>query len=83
MLRSLPWQQNSDDFVFDNELLAQALVAGFRVGEISVPTKYFADASSINFPRSVRYGFGVLGISALGFLARFKIYRHALFRMPD
>lgn len=83
LLRSLPWQQNSDDFVFDNELLVQAIVAGFHVGEISVPTKYFADASSINFPRSVRYGFGVLGTSVLGFLARLGIYRHVLFCKPD
>lgn len=83
LLRSLRWQQNSDDFIFDNELLAQAIVAGFRVGEISVPTKYFADASSINFPRSVRYGFGVLGTSVLGFFARIGIYRHALFRKLD
>jgi glycosyltransferase involved in cell wall biosynthesis len=83
LLQSLPWQQNSDDFVFDNELLAQALLAGFRVGEISVPTKYFADASSINFRLSVRYGFAVLGTSVLGFLARFGIYRHVLFRKLD
>ncbi|CAH1088805.1 glycosyltransferase family 2 protein [Candidatus Nitrotoga sp. 1052] len=83
LLQSLPWQQNSDDFVFDNELLAQAIVNNFAVGEISVPTKYFAEASSINFSRSVRYGFGVLGTSALGFLARFGIYRHVLFRKPD
>ena len=80
LLLSLSWQQNSDDFVFDNELLAQAIVNGFNVGEISVPTKYFAEASSINFPRSVRYGFGVLGTSLLGLLARLGIYRHKLFR---
>ena len=82
LLRSLPWQGNSDDFVFDNQLLAQALIGGFAVGEISVPAKYFADASSIDFPRSVRYGLGVLGTSVLGFLARAGIHRHALFRKP-
>jgi len=80
LLTSLPWQDNSDDFVFDNEMLAQALIGGFPVGEISVPAKYFAEASSINFPRSVRYGLGVLGTSVLGFLARSGIYRHTLFR---
>lgn len=83
LLQSLPWQHNSDDFVFDNELLAQAIINGFAVGEISVPTKYFADASSINFPHSVRYGFGVLGTSILGFLARTGVYRHVLFRKLD
>ncbi|MEO8132968.1 MAG: glycosyltransferase family 2 protein [Betaproteobacteria bacterium] len=83
LLQSLPWQGNSEDFVFDNEMLAQALIGGFAVGEISVPAKYFAEASSINFPRSVKYGFGVLGTSVLGFLARSGIYRHALFRKPE
>ena len=79
LLERLPWQGNSDDFVFDNEFLAQAIVAGFRVGEVSVPTRYFAGASSINFPRSVRYGFGVMGTSILGCLARAGVYRHRLF----
>ena len=70
LLEALPWAENSDDFVFDNELLAQAIVAGHRVGEISVPTRYFPEASSIGFLRSVRYGIGVLGVSAQGALAR-------------
>lgn len=83
LLLALPWKQNSDDFVFDNEFLAQAIVNGLSVGEISVPTKYFDEASSINFPRSMRYGFGVLGTSLLGFLARLGIYRHRLFRKPS
>jgi len=60
VLESLPLQCNSDDFVFDNEMLAQAMYQGFRIGEISCPTKYFDEASSINFRRSVTYGFGVL-----------------------
>jgi hypothetical protein len=51
----------SDDFVFDNQMVAQAVYFGFRIGEISCPTKYFKEASSINFQRSVTYGFGVLG----------------------
>ncbi|NUN94434.1 MAG: glycosyltransferase family 2 protein [Verrucomicrobiae bacterium] len=59
-LESLPLSENSDDFVFDNQMLCQAIAAGFRVGEISCPTRYFAEASSINFRRSVTYGFGVL-----------------------
>jgi hypothetical protein len=60
VLETLPFQQNSDDFLFDNEMLAQAIYFGFRIGEISCPTKYFAEASSINFRRSVVYGLGVL-----------------------
>ena len=60
VLESLPLEANSDDFVFDNQMLAQAVFFGFRIGEISCPTRYFAEASSINFSRSVKYGFGVL-----------------------
>ena len=79
LLASIPWQNNSDDFVFDNQFLAQVILAKYRLGEISVPTRYFAEASSINFPRSVRYGLGVLGVSILGLLARTGWYRHRLF----
>ena len=82
LLDAVPWQRNSDDFVFDNEILAQAIVGGFRIGEISVPTRYFAQASSINFPRSVRYGFGVVGTAILASLARVGLYRHRLFGAP-
>lgn len=64
VLETLPLNENSDDFVFDNEMLAQAVYFGFRIGEISCPTRYFEDASSINFRRSVKYGFGVLATSA-------------------
>jgi len=63
VLETLPLEENSDDFVFDNQMLAQVLVFGFQIGEISCPTRYFAEASSINFRRSVRYGFGVLKTS--------------------
>jgi glycosyltransferase involved in cell wall biosynthesis len=63
VLETLPLEENSDDFVFDNEMLAQAVYFGFNIGEISCPTKYFKDASSINFSRSVKYGFGVLSTS--------------------
>ncbi len=61
LLETVPFERNSDDFVFDNELIAQAFHFGFRVGEISCPTRYFAEASSIGFGRSVTYGLGVLG----------------------
>ena len=60
LLETVPFDANSDDFVFDNQLIVQALHFGFRVGEISCPTRYFPEASSINFKRSVIYGLGVL-----------------------
>ena len=63
LLETLPLEANSDDFVFDNELIAQTLHFGFPVGEISCPTRYFAEASSIGFLRSCRYGFGVLRVA--------------------
>ncbi|MGA7243680.1 MAG: glycosyltransferase family 2 protein [Terracidiphilus sp.] len=63
LLETLPLLENSDDFVFDNQMIAQAVMFGFRIGEISCPTKYFQEASSINFKRSVEYGLGVLGTS--------------------
>ncbi|MCE9603960.1 MAG: glycosyltransferase family 2 protein [Planctomycetia bacterium] len=65
VLTELPLNENSDDFVFDNEMLAQAIYFGFRIGEVTCPTKYFEDASSINFRRSVVYGLGVLRTSLL------------------
>jgi glycosyltransferase involved in cell wall biosynthesis len=82
LLDGLPWRDNSDDFVFDNQILAQCIVKGVRIGEVSVPTRYFAEASSINFARSVRYGFGVLSTTLLALLARTGVYRHRLFRDP-
>lgn len=63
VLETLPLDANSDDFVFDNQMLAQIVHYGFRVGEISTPTRYLPEASSINFSRSVKYGFGVLATS--------------------
>jgi glycosyltransferase involved in cell wall biosynthesis len=60
LLQKLPLLENSDDFVFDNQMIAQAVMFGFSIGEISCPTKYFKEASSINFKRSVKYGLGVL-----------------------
>jgi glycosyltransferase involved in cell wall biosynthesis len=63
VLESLPIEENSDDFLFDNEMLAQAIYFNYRVGEISCPTKYFAEASSISFKRSLKYGLGVLWTS--------------------
>ena len=79
VLEALDLEANSDDFVFDNEMLVQAHVAGFSIGEISVPTKYFEEASSISFKRSVIYGLGVLRCSVEGFLARTGVIKHPRF----
>jgi glycosyltransferase involved in cell wall biosynthesis len=79
VIRRLPLLANSDDFVFDNQMLTQAVAFGFRVGEISCPTKYFAEASSINFRRSVSYGLGVLATSVLYRLWKWGIVRSRLF----
>ena len=68
LLQTLPLLENSDDFVFDNQMIAQSIMFGFRIGEISCPTKYFKEASSIGFKRSVKYGIGVLKTTA-GFVA--------------
>jgi hypothetical protein len=79
VLETLPLLENSDDFVFDNEMLTQCVYFGFRIGEVSCPTKYFAEASSINFGRSVRYGLGVLGTTAKFFLQRRRLGRFRIF----
>jgi len=75
LLEQVRWRENSDDFVFDNQILAQVILGGWRVGEISVPTKYFDEASSINFRRSVTYGLGVLRVSLGGLLWRLGLWR--------
>jgi glycosyltransferase involved in cell wall biosynthesis len=79
LLQSLPLDANDDDFVFDNEMLAQIIFFGHRIGEISCPTKYFEDASSINFRRSIKYGFGVLATSLKFRLERMGIKKFRLF----
>lgn len=79
VLETLPLEENSDDFVFDNEMLAQAVYFGFRIGEISCPTKYFEDASSINFRRSVQYGLGVLSTSGKYLLQKTGIGHFRIF----
>jgi len=79
LLQQLPLENNSDDFVFDNQMLAQIIWYGNTIAEISCPTKYFAEASSINFSRSVKYGFGCL-LTALKFrLAKMRIIKTQLF----
>ncbi len=80
VLETLPFDQNSDDFVFDNQILAQAIWFGFAVGEISCPARYFEEASSIDFRRSVQYGFGVLATALEFRLARWRLLETA--RLP-
>lgn len=70
VLKKIKYHKNSDDFIFDNQILAQIFFAGFEIGEITCPTKYFDEASSINFPRSVKYGFGVINTSFKYFFSR-------------
>lgn len=79
VLTSINFQGNSDNFIFDNQFLAQILYAGFRVGEITCPTRYADDSSSISFRNSVRYGLGVLGVSLELFLQRTGLKESPLF----
>ncbi|ANA39819.1 MULTISPECIES: glycosyltransferase family 2 protein [Geobacter] len=79
VLEQLPLDANGDDFVFDNQMLAQIIWHGYRIGELSCPTKYFEDASSINFRRSVIYGLGVLGTALEFRLARMGLIRSERF----
>lgn len=72
--------KNSEDFVFDNQMLAQIFYAGFEIGEVTCPTKYFKEASSINFSRSVTYGLGVLKVSFLYRFAKLGIYKSRIFK---
>ena len=82
LLMSIPFDANSDDFVFDNQLLAQCICLGARMGEVSCPTHYFPEASSINFRRSTIYGFGVLKTTADCLAARLGLYRKPIFDFP-
>ena len=79
VLESLPLNENSDDFVFDNQMLAQACFFGFTIGEVSCPALYFEDASSISFSRSMKYGLGVLMVSLQFRLARWNLFRNRIF----
>jgi len=79
LLEQLPLSANSDDFVFDNEVLAETVWLGHQIGEVSCPTRYAADASSINFRRSVRYGFGCLATAAVFRLAKWGLVRSPRF----
>lgn len=79
VLRAINFNENSDDFVFDNEMLSQIIFAGFDIAEVTCPTKYFEEASSINLTRSVRYGVGVMRVSLCHFLQRMKLARFKMY----
>jgi len=78
VLKKINFDLNSNDFIFDNEMIAQIFYKGFSIAEITCPTKYFEEASSINFRRSIKYGFGVLRVSLLYFLTKTGIYKWRL-----
>lgn len=78
VLKHINYQQNSDDFIFDNEMVAQIFYKGYEIAEITCPTKYFEEASSINLKRSIVYGLGVLRVSILYFLTKIKVYKWKL-----
>lgn len=81
VLCSIQYGLNSDDFIFDNQVVAQIFNGGFEIGEITCPTKYFEEASSINLQRSIVYGLGVLKVSVLYFLSKRKIYTWNLLKL--
>lgn len=82
VLLNINYQANSDDFVFDNQMLSQILYAGYEIAEISCPTKYFTGASSINFKRSTIYGLGVIKTSFKHFLQKKRIYKYKIYEKP-
>lgn len=73
VLHTIKFNNNSDDFVFDNQMLSQIIYAGFDIGEVTCPTKYFEEASSINLPRSIKYGLGVMAVSIKHFFKKIGI----------
>jgi glycosyltransferase involved in cell wall biosynthesis len=82
VLEKVPFENNSNDFVFDTQFLVQAIQRGFRLGDIPVPVRYFSEASSINFRRSLRYGMATLGVVGRYWLDRLGLYRSRLFADP-
>jgi glycosyltransferase involved in cell wall biosynthesis len=83
VLRTLPWERNSDDFVFDSQFLVQAVHFGFRIGDVPVPVRYFSEASSINFPRSVKYGWETLWSVCQYALQKTGLFRFGLFQARE
>ncbi len=82
VLEGINFNENSDDFIFDNQMLSQIIYAGFPIAEVTCPTKYFEEASSINFRRSVKYGLGVLQVSVAHFLQRIGLGKFKMYKKP-
>jgi len=80
VLEGISFNDNSNDFIFDNQMLSQIIYKGYDIGEVTCPTKYFEEASSINFSRSVKYGLGVLGVSVKHFLQRLGIGKFKMYQ---
>ena len=80
VLEGINYNANSDDFVFDNQMLSQIVYSGFDIGEVTCPTKYFDEASSINLSRSIKYGIGVLGVSVLHRLNKLKLIKSKIYQ---
>ena len=80
VVRAINFNENSDDFIFDNQMLSQIIYKGFDIGEVTCPTKYFEEASSINFRRSAKYGLGVLWVSFKHFLQKSGLGRFSLYK---
>ncbi len=83
VIEKIPYRVNSDDFVFDTEFLAQAAHFGFRIGDVPIPCRYFREASSINFIRSMRYGFATVGVCFKFLLQKMRLGRFRIFRPKD
>lgn len=83
VLTGINFNQNSDDFVFDNEMLSQIIYAGYTIAEVTCPTKYFEEASSINFRRSAKYGLGVLRVSLGHFFQRVGLAKLRMYNKPE
>ena len=81
VLEKINYHANSDDFVFDNQMISQIFYAGFNIAEVTCPTKYFPEASSINFSRSMKYGLGVLGTSFTHFFNRIGLLKSEIYKM--
>ncbi|MCS6818985.1 MAG: glycosyltransferase family 2 protein, partial [Chitinophagales bacterium] len=79
VLESINFNANSDDFVFDNQMLSQIIYKGFEIGEVTCPTKYFDEASSINFRRSITYGLGCIWVSIIYRLCKWKLIKSPLY----
>lgn len=80
VLKSIHYEGNSDDFIFDNQMLSQIIYKGFDIAEVTCPTKYFEEASSINFVRSSKYGLGVMGVSITHFFSKLGLYKSKLYQ---